>query len=159
MSNKNWKEARPVKLVFKQGEGGQEGRVCLCVCVCVCVCARSSLGKRKCEWFLSGKKEQHRCVWPSIPVELFSVCLLYPKAPLVFLKRLWVIIKPVPKLSDQGEVCVLNLSVTNHTHTHSHNFFLGEGPRLASVGFWGFKINFAHPFLTISMLILDKSKL
>ena len=64
-------------------KGGHRKEVRACACVCVCACVRAcGLGRKEIEG-----------------AELFSVCLLYPTAPWVLLKRLWVIIKPVTKLS------------------------------------------------------------
>lgn len=57
--------------------GGGAGRQCVYVCMHAC-----GFGRKEIEG-----------------AELFSVCLLYPTAPWVLLKRLWVIIKPVAKLS------------------------------------------------------------
>lgn len=50
----------------------------------VCTCVIFLGGRKKCEWFLSGKRKEHMCVWPILPVEMFNVCLLYPTAPWVF---------------------------------------------------------------------------
>lgn len=110
-------------------------------------------GGRNVNGFLSGeKREQHRCVWPTIPVELFSVCLLYPTAPWVPLKRLWVIIKPVTKLLHK-ERCACLVSVWQTTHVHTNDTFFLVNYSVWRC--WAFTINTisSRPFSSIFLLI------
>lgn len=111
----------------------------------VCTCVIFLGGRKKCKWFLSGKRKRHVCVWPILPVEMFSVCLLYPTAPWVFARGYGSLSGRWRNSLLEGEVSILG--EWQSTHILQSPLLLGEWSTLASVGCWGI-------FLSIILLFI-----
>lgn len=123
----DWELINEVADLIGRADLGKRGSKCVYTC---------DSGRKKRECFFSGKRKQHMCVWPTVPVEMFTVCLLYPSTPWVFARGYGSLSGRWQNSLLEGEVCILSEGQSTRRH-NAVTILLGEWSALASVGCWG----------------------